>query len=145
MQRPLRRWPSWVSSPFYGGYLRMSLTSCVKNLQVRSGIGPRMVLSYCGRQRVRLERPFRALVRPRWGRALCCREGHLQLQPVSHGPLSLAVLMKRWLALCPMQGGQDGRGVSLQRANSPKGDPIQPTFVEHVLLWGTMFFLWRVV
>lgn len=55
-QRPLKRWPSWVSSPFYGDDLRLLLSSSyMKNLQVGSGCGTRMDSSWPGRQRVRRE------------------------------------------------------------------------------------------
>lgn len=73
---------------------------------------------------------------------------HYSLSPMGLSPFSCSADEGLTCSLSPlstMQRDQDGCGVSLQKANSPKGNPSQPTFVEHILLLGIMFFLWRVV
>ena len=102
-QRPLKKWQSWVSSPFYGDLLRISLiSSCMKNFQAGSGYGTRMDISWLWKAEHEIGGIFGAVVGPRCPHY--CREGHLLLEPVFRGPHSPAAgdgLMKGWLALCP--------------------------------------------
>lgn len=111
------------------------------------GLEQEWILPAYGRQRVRPETPFRALMGPSWGKGTLLQR---RAPPITTSLpwASLSCSADEGLT-CPlsllntMQRDQDGRGLSFQRANSPKGNPIQPTFIEHLLITVTMFFLWR--